>query len=462
MELIYAAIALAVGLTIGFLLAGARSSTEKSRIATQLSEAEKQLLLEKARSDQDKILLEERKSASDSEIKKLREELSAKQNQNTDIEKQLSVAITENKNLSDKLNIQKEELIALQEKLTTEFENIANRILKLNSQEFSETNQKRIGEILIPLRERIDKFEKKVDEAYDKEFRDKVSLKEEVRRLAELNTRVIDEAGSLTRALRGDSKKQGDWGEVVLERVLERSGLVKGEEYFSQYSEKNEEGSNIRPDVIIQLPDKKHIIIDAKVSLTAYDACVNTDDAAEKAHFQKQHVESVKNHIKLLNGKNYPAAPGLNSPDFVLMFMPIESSFSLAVQAEVDLFNFAWERRIVIVSPSTLLATLRTIAGIWRQEKQNKNALEIARLAGSLFDKFEGFLKDLQAIHDNMDKAQESYHEAYKKLSTGKGNVISVMNKLKSLGAKTNKEINNLFEESEEEDNTPELLPDNI
>ena len=356
---------------------------------------------------------------------------------------------TVNENLAEKLENQKSEIENLQKRLTTEFENIATKILKERSEEFSVSNHKNLSEILNPLKERILNFEKKVDETYDKELRDKISLREEVRKLTELNTRVSEEANNLTKALKGDVKKQGNWGEVILERVLERSGLTRGQEYEREEVVEGNDANVQRPDVIIHLPDNKHIIIDSKVSLVAYERLMSADTDEQRVSYLKDHVNSLRSHVKLLSEKNYQNAQNLNTPDFVLMFLPIEASFSVAVQGDSDIFAYAWERKIVIVSPTTLLATLRTISSIWKQENQTKNAQEIARLSGALYDKFIGFAEDMAKIKANIDRTSTAYDDAMKKMKDGSGNIIRTAEKIKELGAKTgNKSLPAGFENS--------------
>jgi DNA recombination protein RmuC len=335
----------------------------------------------------------------------------------------------------------------LQKRLTTEFENIANRIMKERAAEFSVFNEKQLGEVLNPLKDKITSFEKQVKEAYDKELRDKISLKEEVKKLTELNTRVSEEANNLAKALKGDVKKQGNWGEVILERLLETSGLKKGIEYEREVVVEGSEDETLRPDVIVYLPDNKHVIIDSKVSLVAYERLSNAKNDEEYQQFLKAHIESIKSHVKQLSEKNYQLAMGLNTPDFVLLFLPIEASFAAAVQAEQNLFSYAWDRKIVIVSPTTLLVTLRTIASIWKQENQTRNAQEIARLSGALYDKLVGIMADFTKVKENIDRAGSSYDDAMKKMKEGSGNLFSTANKIKKLGAKTAKELpENLIE----------------
>lgn len=354
---------------------------------------------------------------------------------------------TVNKSIQEKLDHQKKEIEELQKRLTTEFENIASKILKERSDEFSASNHKNLSQILNPLQEKIHTFEKKVEEAYDKELRDKISLKEEVKRLYELNTKVSEEANNLTKALKGEVKRQGNWGEVILERVLERSGLTRGVEFEREKEVTGSEEQRQRPDVIIHLPDDKHIIIDSKVSLIAYERFVSAETPEQQAIFLKEHINSLHNHVKYLSERNYQDALQVNTPDFVLLFLPIEASFSVAVQQDVELFSYAWDRKIVIVSPTTLLATLRTISSIWKQENQTRNAQEIARLSKALYDKFLGFTEDMNKIKQSLDKASGAYDDALKKMKDGKGNILRTAEKIKELGGiETQKSLPNDFE----------------
>lgn len=405
------------------------------------AEREKQLLIQQAETDRLKSVAEETLRLKNEQTLQLLSEIETIRNTNIQQSEQLVRTTTENQYLNEQLKKQRSELEELQKRLQAEFENIANRILKERSNEFVQHNEKNIGEILNPLKEKIALFEKKVDEAYDKELRDKVSLREEVKKLTELNSRISEEANNLTRALKGDVKKQGNWGEVILERVLERSGLTKGQEYEREEVIEGADMSVQRPDVIIHLPDNKHIIIDSKVSLIAYERLVSCDTEEQRTLFLKEHITSLRSHVKLLSEKNYQNAQNINAPDFVLMFVPIESSFSLAVQGDSELFAFAWEKKIVIVSPSTLLATLRTISSIWKQENQSRNAQEIARLSGSLYDKLVGFVTDLGKIKENIDRTGSAYDEAMKKLQTGNGNLFRTAERIKDLGAKSSKQL---------------------
>ena len=450
MEIIFILIGLVAGIAIGWLASNMKKQNGATAFEKKLRDIETEKNNFIAALDKEKGIAEDRyimlKSDYDKNILDLKEEREKSQSLNNRISK----AETEFTNLRQKLADQKAETDELQKKFTTEFENIANKILKTHSQEFTQTNFKNIGEILNPLKDKITDFEKKVNETYDKELRDKISLREEVKKLYELNSRISEEANNLTKALKGDSKKQGNWGEVVLEKVLERSGLTKGQEYETQFSSENEEGKRIQPDVVIFLPDKKHIIIDSKVSLVAYEKFVNAAEDEERAQFLKEHIISIRKHIKELSEKNYQSAKEMNSPDFVLLFIPIESSFGLAVQTDQQLFIDAWDNRIVIVSPSTLLATLRTIASIWKQENQTKNAIEIARQGGTLYDKFVGFVDVLSKVGERIVQLQTSYDDAMNKLHIGPGNLISRAENIRKLGIKTSKKLPEKFSEEQE------------
>jgi DNA recombination protein RmuC len=296
--------------------------------------------------------------------------------------------------------------------------------------------------LLEPVRSKLTDFEKRVNDTHGESQKSVTELRAQIEMLTQLNRQVTEETHNLTRALKGDTKKQGNWGEVILEKVLERSGLVKGREYETQYQTANQAGDTIRPDAVVNLPDNKHILIDAKVSLTAYEAFTAADNDVERERQLKAHLLSMRSHAKLLAEKNYPSGQGLNAPEFVLMFVPIESSFALAVQGDSELFSYAWDLRVVIVSPSTLLATLRTIASIWKQENQNRNALEIAKKAGDLYDKFSAFTEDLLKVGRQLDTAKDTYSEAMKKLTDGRGNLVRRVEELRSMGAKAGKEIN--------------------
>jgi len=358
------------------------------------------------------------------------------------------------KSQQEKLTEQKAEIQQVRDYFQKEFENIAEKLLKEKSKEFIDVNRTNLDIILNPLKENLKAFEDKVDKVYNMEAAERNTMKGVITQLMELNKQISDEAQNLTKALKGDNKKQGNWGEVILERVLERSGLVRDQEYRLQASLTGIDGSRLQPDVVIDLPDDKHLIIDAKVSLIAYERLVNCETEDERKLYSKAHVESIRNHVQGLSSKNYHDLYQVNSPDFVLLFIPIESSFSFAVQIDSELFSDAWDKRVVIVSPSTLLATLRTIASIWKQERQNRNVLEIARLSGAMYDKFVGFIGDMEGIGKNIKLSQSAYDNALNKLVEGNGNLTKTAEKIKSLGAKANKQIDAkyILEESGDEE----------
>jgi len=344
-------------------------------------------------------------------------------------------------NLKQRLEEEKKNLEAIQERSRVEFENVAHRILKQQTADFTITSQKGLQDILTPLRERIQDFEKKVDLTYEKGLKDQSDLKAELLKIYDLSVTLDKDAKNLTNALKSDSKRQGNWGEIILERVLERSGLIKDQEYYLQFSTKNEQGAIMRPDVVIRLPEDKHLVIDSKVSLTAYTEYVSAEEEHLRSKKLREHLDSIRRHIKELSEKRYDQLLGINSPDFVLMFMPVEPAFALAVQADHELFNYAWHERVVIVSPTTLLATLRTVSSIWKFEKQNQNALEIADRGGKLYDKFASFVNDLENIGQNIEKAEKSYQDAHKKLISGSGNLIRQVEQIKIMGVTTKKSL---------------------
>ncbi len=357
------------------------------------------------------------------------------------------------KSQQEKLQEQKLEIEQIRNHFQKEFENIAEKLLKEKSKEFIETNKINLDILLNPLKDNIKSFEEKIEKVYKAESDERNVLKGEIHQLVALNKQIGEDANNLTKALKGDSKKQGNWGEVILDRVLEASGLIEGESYTKQGKGTvltDEDGNRFQPDIIINLPDKKHIIIDSKVSLVAYERLVNCEDDIEREIHIKTHIASIKGHIHGLGNKRYQDLYSINSPDFVLLFVPIESSFAIATQRDVELFEYAWSRRVVLVTPSTLLATLKTIASIWKQETQTRNAIEIASKAGLLYDKFAGFVEDLKKIGLNLDRAKETYNDAFSKLSTGSGNLIGRVEVLRKLGAKTSKQIDSKLLDDEE------------
>ncbi len=341
---------------------------------------------------------------------------------------------------------QKSESANLQKQLTLQFENLAQKIFDEKSTKMTDQNFRQLTGLLDPLKERIKDFEKKVEDTYSTERAERGHLKGEISKLMELNQTMSKEAQNLALALKGENKTQGNWGELILENILERSGLRKGEEFFTQETLRGLNGEILRPDVIVKLPDGKHLIVDSKMTLTAYEASVSAPTEQDREKFAAAHVESLKRHVIDLSDKKYHLADQIISPDFVMLFMPLEPAFALAFRLKPDLFETAWDRNIAIVSPTTLLTTLRTVASLWKQERQQRNALEIAKRGGELYDKFAGIVKDLETLGDRMNSAQKTHSEIMGKISTGRGNLLTQVEKLKELGAKAEKSLPTLLE----------------
>ena len=357
----------------------------------------------------------------------------------------------ENQNLEVKLNEQKNELEKVQEKLHKEFENLANKILETKSEKFTKQNAEKLDVILKPLQDKIEKFEKKVEESHKESIDRHAMLRQQIIGLKELNEQMSKEAINLTKALKGDSKLQGNWGELVLERVLEKSGLEKDREYEVQSSFTTEDGNRILPDVVLHLPGDKKMIIDSKVSLTAYERYVNEEDKTSQQEHLKEHIASLRKHIEQLSAKNYQDIYTIESPDFVLLFVPIEPAFAVAINFDTEIYNWAFEKNIVIVTPTTLLATLRTIDTMWNNEKQQRNALEIATHAGRLYDQFVNLTEDLIKVGNQLRTVQGTYDGTMKKL-TGRGNLITKVEAIKKLGIKQKKNINERLIKRSQED----------
>ncbi len=368
-------------------------------------------------------------------------------------EKQSLIAVksqlsAQNETLQKLLDSQKEEISKLQEQAKEQFENLANKILEEKTEKFTALNQTNLKTILEPFQERITELKNRVNEAYEKENKERFSLAEKVKELAELNQQISDDAKKLTRALKGESKTQGNWGEMILESILEKSGLVKGREYFLEHELRDEDnkalfsefsGKKMRPDAVVKYPDERNVIIDSKVSLTAFTELVDETDAGIISIKQSQHLASIKNHIQQLSQKAYDDYG--KSLDFVMMFIPSEAAYIAAMQTDQNLWNFAYDRRILLLNPSNLITSLKLIADLWKREYQNRNAMEIAERGAKLYDKFVGFVENLDKIGKNIDQAKNSFNEAYKQLSTGNDNLVVQTQKLKSLGIKNKKQL---------------------
>ena len=394
-----------------------REATAGERVTAKEAE------LESLRSNQ--AQLSEDNSSLKSEIQNYREELAT-------VKTSLDL---ERKQFEEKLSLVNES----REQLVITFKNLANEIFDDKSKKFTATNKESLNAVLNPLQERIQRFEKRVEETYDRESKERFSLAKEIENLQKLNTRISEEAINLTNALKGDNKAQGSWGEFVLESILEKSGLVKGREYEVQVSLKDEEGGKAQPDVIVHLPESRDIIIDSKVSLKAWDAYSAAKEESIKEEALKQHIASIRNHVKLLYSKDYQNLVGVNSLDYVFLFMPIEAAYSAALQEDPELFQFAFERNIIFVVPTTLLTTLKTVQNLWRLAQQNQNANEIAERAGALYDKFVAFVDDLDDVGHRIDASKKSFEKARNKLLSGRGNLVKRAESLKQLGAKTSK-----------------------
>ncbi len=421
------------------------------------------MLFIKLKSKGDQSTLEERQLQLSNTIEDLRLNLNKLESDRDEIRREkeflnteLTRRNTEYENLQQ-LNLKRdEELEARQEQLRKDFELLANKILEEKSEKFTLQNKENIKNILNPLQEKIKGFEKKVEDTQKESISMHSALKEQLLGLKDLNQQMTKEATNLTKALKGDSKMQGNWGELVLERVLVKSGLEKDREYFVQQNFQREDGTRAMPDVVLHLPDNKKMIIDSKVSLTHYERMVNADDD-ERDLYLKQHLNSIKTHVDQLSDKNYQDLYDIESPDFVLLFVPIEPAFAVAINEDATLYNKAFEKNIVIVTPSTLLATLRTIDTMWTNEKQQRNAIEIARQAGALYDKFEGLVKDLTGVGKKIDDAKRDYASAMNKLVDGRGNLITSVEKLKKMGAKAKKSLPEAIIKRAEEDELTEF-----
>ena len=440
-------IALILGIFIGKLMFSARFQSEKTSLEEKLIAANSQISQLKEQVITYKANLEKQLQLSITEKETIRTEKDS-------LAIQLSKKEVDFENLWERNKEQKEEVEKLQEKFTKEFENLANKILDEKSNKFTEQNKENMKNILSPLQDKIQLFEKKVEDTHKESIDYHAALRQQILGLREMNIQMSKETINLTKALKGDSKMQGNWGELVLERVLEKSGLEKGREYEVQQAFTTQDGNRVFPDVVINLPDGKKMIVDSKVSLTAYEKYINEEDEILKLGYLKEHVLSIKRHVEQLGNKNYHDLYQIESPDFVLLFIPIEPAFAMALNEDATLYNKAFEKNIVIVTPATLLATLRTIDSMWTNQKQQENALEIARQAGALYDKFEGFVTDLIKIGKKIDETKIEYSSAMNKLVDGKGNLIVSVEKLKKMGAKAKKALpENIINKAEKDEN---------
>lgn len=447
-------VALAIGIFLGKMLFTAQSQSEKSGLEERINGFLGQI-------EQLKIQFQTERNQFEKSLLQLSSEKENLQKEKESLAIHLAKKENDFDNLLERNKEQKQEVEQLQDKFTKEFENLANKILEEKTVKFTEQNKENLKNILSPLQDRIQLFEKKVEDTHKESIDYHAALRQQILGLREMNEQMSKETINLTKALKGDSKMQGNWGELVLERVLEKSGLEKDREYFVQQSHTTEDGNRVFPDVIINLPDGKKMIIDSKVTLTAYERFINEEDDSLKNQHLKEHVVSINRHVEQLGNKNYQDLYQMESPDFVLLFIPIESAFAVALNEDTTLYNKAFEKNIVIVTPSTLLATLRTIDSMWTNQKQQENAIEIARQAGALYDKFEGFVADLIKIGKKMDEAKIEYGNAMNKLVDGKGNLVNSVEKLKKMGAKAKKALPEAVLKRANDSNENSLLSEN-
>jgi DNA recombination protein RmuC len=437
---------LALGLVLGKFLFNTNNKSEKAALEEKINGLLAQINQLKEQFQLERTQFEKQLEITNEDKEKIRAEKDA-------FAIQLSKKETDFENLWERNKEQKQEVEQLQEKFTKEFENLANKILEEKTSKFTEQNKENLVNLLNPLQEKIQLFEKKVEDTHKESIDYHAALRQQIVGLTAMNEQMSKETLNLTKALKGDSKMQGNWGELILERVLEKSGLEKDREYFVQASFVNEEGNRVFPDVVINLPDGKKMIVDSKVTLTAYERYINEEDDDLKAQHLKEHVLSINRHVEQLSNKNYHDLYEIESPDFVLLFIPIESAFAIALNEDTNLYNKAFEKNIVIVTPSTLLATLRTIDSMWTNQKQQENALEIARQAGALYDKFHGLWTDLITVGKKLDDAKLGYSDAMNKLIDGSGNLITRVENLKKMGAKAKKSLpDNIISRAEKDE----------
>jgi DNA recombination protein RmuC len=431
------AIPLIIGLLLGWFLWGRRLAQISDELQSEI----------------------ERRATSEGQmarVPELQQELARREERNRELTEKLMQAEAQKHSGEEKLKL----LFEAKETLSEQFRNLANQIFEEKGAKFAQQSAASLETLLKPLSDKLKDFQGRVEETYDKESKQRFSLQSEIQKLVELNTRMSTDAVNLTNALKGDSKAQGSWGELVLERVLEASGLQKGREYEVQVSMQGEDGKKWQPDVVVKLPEGKHVVIDSKVSLTAYEAyCSGADETVKKADLAR-HVESIRRHVEELGRKNYQGLYGIRTLDFVLMFVPVEPAFILAAREKQELFIEAIKRNVMIVSPTTLLISLRTIASVWRYEYQNRNAQELVRQCTALYEKFVNFVADLEEVGKKIDAAHKSYEDAHAKLKSGRGNLIRQTERIRELGLKPSKTLPpHLSEAALEEDSEAEIRP---
>lgn len=436
-DIMSALLGLAAGFAIGYFALRAAVKGGESALRANLESAEKEraALLEKGAELEDSLRQEARLAASLEAEKKL---------------------------LGEQMRQHKQDMAEMERKFALQFENLANRIFDEKTAKFKKDSAEGLGQLLNPLKEKLQEFQKKVDDSFGQQAKEQFSLKNEIQNIIAANKEMSQQTESLTKALKGDVKVQGNWGEVMLEKILEESGLRKGTDYILQGAElglRDESGRAQKPDVIVKLPDDKHIIVDAKVSLTHYERYCAAEDDAARALALKEYLNSLRQHVNGLEQRRYQDTHKLGTPDFVLMFLPVEGAYALAVQQDAELHGYAWDRKVIIVCPTTLFTTLRTVASVWRIEMQNRNTQEIARQGGLLYDKIAGFVKDMEDLGKKIAATQKAYHDTFEKLSTGQGNILKRTENLKALGVKTSKSLPKAAEDTEDEGDSADVTP---
>ena len=443
MNLLFLAIGLSVGAIAVYLILNERlkqsrqSDNELNNVQNKLQA----LTQSKIELEQNLKVLDSRYKMMEEEKNRYTENIKLLTDEITDLNKTNAVLITENKNLEEKLNSQKDELTELNKKFTVEFENIANRLFEKSSTKINQQSSEQLNQILKPFKERLSDLKSQINNTYEKDNEQRILLREQVKHLFDLNRQISTDAQNLTNALKSNSKVQGDWGEEILENILQQSGLHKNREYDVQSSFTNEEGKILRPDMIVHYPDNRDIVIDAKVSLTDYERYMSAENKVDQEIALKNHIHSIKQHIKELSEKNYQDLYQIETLDFVMMFVPIEGAYYLAIENEPTLWQYAYEKKIVLINPTNLITALKMISNLWQQDYQNKNVMEIARQSGGLYDSFVLLLDDLSKIEKKMNETQELFTNTQKRIATGKGNLIGRVEKIKKLGAKTKKSL---------------------
>lgn len=434
MDLLYMIIAFVLGVAVSFLWLRIRlGNTYRGKLDVLKKEQHEECTERK--------LAEQTRDNLSKEHDRLKEKYEAISGELQESRQELGVRVAEMNALKERLEEQKKNLEGMEKEMGLHFENLANKILEKQSEKFDNLNKERMGELINPLREQIKDFNERIHNTHKDNIEERTSLKEQIKQLSQMNEHIQKEARNLTNALKGESKTQGNWGEIMLVQILEKSGLKGGEEYHVQESFTTESGNRLQPDVIVDFPDNKHVIIDSKVSLTAYERYVNATDEDSRKEALKEHLESVKRHIDSLAKKDYTRVYDMESLDFVMMFMPVEPAYMLAMQQDPQLWQYAYDKRLVLVSPTHLFSSLRMIAGIWRQDKYNRHAQVIAEESGKLLDKFNGFLNDMRELGKRLNKVNDSYNSALKKLKDGSGNLVKKAGDIKELGVKTKKEM---------------------